>query len=472
MDHFPRVSVFELDQELGVARRAGEEGRLDKPARSDTTLDDTQRAIIGAITERLNSARSSGEESLKALEVDLRGIDFGATSNALRTLVVDTEMEIERTKGKFRDQLIGLRQDERGMLRELNYFQRKNEIHREAQYPESEVLHWAIIGVLILTESLANSYFFAKGSDLGLVGGALQALLISVVNIGAAILSGVYNIRNLNHISRTRAVIAGGGLFGYLVFMGFFNLATAHYRAQLGIDPTEALVTALASLMRSPLGINDFDATVLLFIGIIFSLAALIKAYLADDRYPEYGKLDRRYCDADDEYQAGKGDLRDAINGVIDQSRDVLHKYIEEARDAGREFASLVARSDSWINDYTRHAAELREACQTLLNLYRTNNIRVRSSPPPDYFNDYTITERDGSLPREGLTQAKDRVAEIEQGLVQIEDQASTVMQEIKDLNERALKDAETFFKIIEDEAAERLTQDAKLDPSKDEGTA
>lgn len=98
MYQFPRVDLYELEQDVGVERRAREEGRRDKPARTDTALDEPQRSIIGAITERLNTARSSGELGLKSIEVKLGGIDLGASLNALGGLKVDTEMEIERTK--------------------------------------------------------------------------------------------------------------------------------------------------------------------------------------------------------------------------------------------------------------------------------------------------------------------------------------------------------------------------------------
>lgn len=358
------------------------------------------------------------------------------------------------------------------MLRDLNFFQLENRLHREAHYPESEIFHWAIVAALIVTESLANSYFFAKVSDLGLLGGAFQALLISVVNIGAALLAGVYLMRNLHHISQLRVILAGAGLACYLGFMGFFNLATAHYRAQLGIDPLAALVNALSSLASDQVGINDFDATVLLFIGIIFPTAALIKAYMADDQYPEYGKFHRRYRETVEDDQEGKQELRDAVNGVIDHARDILDRYVEDAREAGREFATLVTDADSLINGFARHVEELREASHTLLNLYRTTNIKARSSQSPDYFEDYPPKESDETLPRGDLERMKSRIATIEADLGKIETHAASIMQDLKQVNETAINDVEQFFQIIEDEADKRITNDAALVLSSDEEEA
>ena len=458
MEHFQRVDSFSLEQELGVTRYAREEGRRDKPARSDTTLDDHQRAIIGAINEKLNGARSYGEERLKEISVKLGSIDLRATTNALQNLKIDTEMQVERTRGRFHDRLMGLRQREREMLRELNFFQRINNLHRIAEYPESEILHWSIVATLVVVESIANSYFFAGGSDLGLLGGALQALLISCVNIGVALLAGVYLSRNLNHVNQTRKIFAGIGLATYVAFVMFFNLATAHYRMELAIDPLNAIFKALSSLVRDPFGIKDFDAVILLFVGIIFSIGAGIKAYLADDRYPGYGNVDRRFREADYEYQQAKQELREAVNTLVDQARTILHNYAEAARNANREFGALVAQGETLISEYFRHTAELRSSCHTLLNQYRTENQKIRSSPAPSYFQDYPPIDVDDRLPESDIDRHKKRLSTIGSELSEIEKQASDVMQQLKDVNADALKGCESFFKTIEEEVEERLS--------------
>ncbi len=469
MAYFNQVDVYEIEQELEVGKRAQDEGWHDRPASAEVGLDDPQRSILAAINDRLSSAHSLGGELLKSIEVKLGTIDLGATFNALRALKADTEMQIDRTKGKFRDPLIGLRRRERSMRRELNAFQQRNGLLREPEYPESEILHWAIVVALIVTESLANSYFFAKGSDLGLLGGAFQALLISCVNVGAALITGVYLLRSLHHIQTWRNSLAGGGLCVYLIFVGFFNLATAHYRAQLGIDPLTALVNVFKSLFKNPFAINDFDATILLFIGIIFSVAALAKAYMADDRYPGYGKVDRLYRDADDAYQEGKGELREALHAVVFRGREILNDHVVNARNASHEFASRLAEAENIANEYSHHVEALREARNTLLNIYRSTNRKVRSSTPPEYFDDYPPLETGDSLPKAELNREKMRGSEIEADLVRIENVAIEKMEELKAVNDAALKDVEAFFKEIEQEAEQQIARDAVLVSPKSE---
>ena len=371
-------------------------------------------------------------------------------------------MEIDRTKGGLRDRLLSLRREERSMRRELNMFQEQNNLSREPQYPDSEILHWAIVAALVVTESLANAYFFAKGSDLGLLGGAFQAFLISFVNIGAALLAGIYLMRNLHHILGWRLALSAMGLCGYLVFMVFLNLATAHYRAQLGIDPLTALVKVFLSLYSSPFAINDFDATILLFIGVIFAISALTKAYFADDRYPGYGEIDRRYRETDEAYQEGRHDLRVAVNTVVDTARAELHRYVSEATQANHDFSALLAEAETISSEYVRHTAELCEARYTLLNTYRTTNTRVRTSSPPDYFDEYPPTDGSDDLPQANLNRERERTAEIDEQLVQIEKGATEVMSILKEVNETALRDLAPFFQGVEDEVDRKIAADAR----------
>jgi hypothetical protein len=49
----------------------------------------------------------------------------------------------------------------------------------QANYPESKVLAFALLLAIVAAESIANSALFAKGSDLGILGGWFQAILIS-----------------------------------------------------------------------------------------------------------------------------------------------------------------------------------------------------------------------------------------------------------------------------------------------------
>jgi hypothetical protein len=463
MPHFQQIDVYALEAELEVSDKGGKQGRQNKPKNSETSLDEPQSGIVNAFTDLLNAARTKGEGLILGHERTRKNTELRSAVNALDTLTTDTVMEVQRAKGDHRDNLMSLRTAERMSLRERNYFQHVNDLHREADYPESDIMHWSIVAALVITESLANSYFFAKGSDLGLLGGAFQALLISAVNIGAALLAGVYLMRNLHHQHRGRQLAASAGLAVYIGFLCFFNLATAHYRAALELDPTTALLRTFSRLMESPLGINDFDASILLFIGIIFSVFGLIKAYRADDVYPGYGKIDRQYQTADENYLEGKKELRDALKLVFDHSRAKLHELVSNARDGCDKFDELIADSKNVIGEFIRHQDEMNKACHQLLTTYRQANQQTRTSQTPKYFEIFPTLGDSQGLPHGTLVQDEELGVAIRAELDQLENGAKGVVTGLAELHEKSLSEVETFFLEVEEETDERVTRDTSF---------
>ena len=295
------------------------------------------------------------------------------------------------------DDLIALRKRERRLLGTLNSFEDKHHLEEPAEYPESKIFHWSIVAAMVLVESIANSYFFAKGSDFGLIGGALQALMISVVNIFMA-LFGKLPVSKPNHISLARKFFAGAGVLAYGFFVLAFNLATAHYRALLEIDPITALVETIPNLKQGPFDFDNFDAAILLFIGIIFAIAAVIKSYKADSFYPGHGPLDRRHKAAEEEYRVARQKVREDAHNELDNGAKSAERIEGDARRAVFQQPVLLKQLDQFSGKYQSFNQELNRCQQALLQSYRDRNSIVWHSPAPDYFSNYPEITPDSDL--------------------------------------------------------------------------
>lgn len=94
--------------------------------------------------------------------------------------------------------VIPLRQEQQLRRRDLRAFVRERRLMREASYPTSRLLHFGIIALVVVVESVANAEFFASVSTLGLVGGFLQAVGVSLVNVVSGVLAGYFCLRGLN----------------------------------------------------------------------------------------------------------------------------------------------------------------------------------------------------------------------------------------------------------------------------------
>ncbi len=197
---FARIDVDHLKAELKVQERAIQQARRNLPAKTDTNLDSAQRDIVQHCSLMLEHARQISTEELDSDHQRRQEIELEIDASRIETIPGRSAQQIHSAQYDSRAPLIHDRKTERLMRRELSAFVTSNEIHRESDYPDSHILHWAIVVALVVAESIANSYFFSKGSDLGLLGGVFQAFLISVVNIGASLLAGLYVLPSFNHV--------------------------------------------------------------------------------------------------------------------------------------------------------------------------------------------------------------------------------------------------------------------------------
>ena len=308
MNSLPQIDVASIIDELGLEAKARDQARKHMPNKDSTEPDFVKHQIIDYINDLKNRGRSEAEAVVMGLQKRFAEVDLESYEREIRDLTDYIRLQIDLELTKHRDELIELRRNERIRLAELSAFEDEHKLVNGAEYPESQINHWAVVGAMVLIESIANSYFFAKGSDLGLVGSILQAMIISVVNISAGLLAGNYLLRYVHHISPLNRYFTWVFLILYACFVLALNLATAHYRALLEIDPLTALVNVFLSLRKGPLSFDNFDAVILLSIGIIFAILAVIKSYRSDAFYPRHGLMDRRHLDANEVYKEAKED--------------------------------------------------------------------------------------------------------------------------------------------------------------------
>ncbi|MGB8735177.1 MAG: hypothetical protein WCD20_03490, partial [Rhodomicrobium sp.] len=120
--------------------------------------------------------------------------------------------------------------EEKSRLADLETFKAENGLARDAHYPSSPILAFGILSILVLLEAGINGVLFADSSDQGLFGGWLEALVLSITNVGAAFLFGRMVLPQLHRpglIPRTGAILlclAGAAALTAV------NLVGAHYR--------------------------------------------------------------------------------------------------------------------------------------------------------------------------------------------------------------------------------------------------
>lgn len=237
-------------------------------------------------------------------------------------------------------------------------------VHYISSHPKVPMLQMSIIALMIIFESAANAYFFAKESEFGLAGGIFQAAAVSLANVATAFfivgywgmrhismpfdLDNIFSRRNLYVVMGLVAIIIGLSL----VFL--VNLSAAHYRNILDmqalgqelpadlptkvlphfiVDPAvcekilssplgETIGSAATNAMCRPFALHSLDAMVLFALGLAIAAFAAFEGRRLDSPFPGFSDSARGL-------ERARSDLQDALYDFEDSYDDIKDLVLE-----------------------------------------------------------------------------------------------------------------------------------------------
>ena len=393
----PKLRDSESGQVIDLRKHAWLQGRDDEPATSATGLN----AVENLVVNHYHDEHVQLKDAIRAKQTALiKRFDDHATppsTSGLQGKVDDAHSDVTIELSSRKDQLQSLRQRELELKEDLVQFKTKNNLQREAHYPASQPYHFSVVLLIFVIECLANMFFFAQGNDLGLLGGIFQSALISVVNVGFAILVGMFVARAARHVSPSVRFPALALLLFLVGVFAAFNLLASHYRDIL--STTEGAVgTALDHMIESPLELT-FHSILLFATGMGAAALGVYKGMTADDPYPGYGRLDRTYREAELESRTAREDTRlaalrhlESIRAETARLRLSTERKVDGMRDCVNELKTLRM-------NYGDRVDGISNECQRVLRYYRDENERIRVTPPPTYFVSFPDFHQDDGNP-------------------------------------------------------------------------
>ncbi|MEL6858953.1 MAG: hypothetical protein AAFO74_11235 [Pseudomonadota bacterium] len=240
-------------------------------------------------------------------------------------------------------------------------------VHYISSHPKVPMLQMSIIALMIIFESAANAYFFAKESEFGLAGGIFQAAAVSLANVATAFfivgywgmrhismpfdIDNIFSRRNLYVVMGFVAIIVGLSL----VFL--VNLSAAHYRNILDmqalgqelpadlptkvlphfiVDPAvcekilssplgETIGSAATNAMCRPFALHSLDAMVLFALGLAIAAFAAFEGRRLDSPFPGFSDSARGLERARSDLQDALYDFEDSYDDVKDLVLEVKH---------------------------------------------------------------------------------------------------------------------------------------------------
>lgn len=391
-----KLGLFQnLDQpgaiEAGVRRAAHAHGRDNLPAPHDTTPNPVEQQVIQQYEEDLSALRQYTERQLRRRAAQFQKYGLTPVDLNIKGAAEDAAQEMKGLRGTVKDKLRHSRLIERDRLRELSHFKAENRLVRSALYPQSRLLAVGLPLGIIVGEALLNARLFAAADPLGLLGGWLQALIVSVVNVLPSFLIGIIALRNANHIRIWRRSLGCVAVLAYAIAIAGYNLLVAHFRAAMAIDPDHAAALAIPHLLANPWDIAaTIEALFLFALGLFAAACALIDGYcLVDDRYPGYGVIDRRYRTAQFAYARTKQCFRRDIDRIVLKAHRTIDRRLKKLHRKVNAGIKVINAGAVMLRAAEACAAHGAQASLRLVSAYREANKRVRTMPPPAYFSSY-----------------------------------------------------------------------------------
>jgi hypothetical protein len=387
---FPPLDVEQIARELRLDERAEKAAMAGHPAPDADGPDSAELDVLGKIEQ---CARQACEDYLSqrdlyegriqraAITPDLQVQIEAAAANAL----ADFKAEIIHDQNQLHTMLqaVGRREEEFREFRDRNYL---NRLPKSISRGERTFATMLLI-VFVLVESILNGMFFAEGSEAGLIGGVMQALVLSVLNVGGAALYALYGLPLLFHRRGGVKLIGTLVTLLYMVWLVGLNLAIGHFRDLFiaGAGRVE-MAELLTRLTTAPLLLGDAKSAILVLLGIALGLLALIDVAATRDLYPGYGSVGRERQRAVDHYAEENARSLAEMMRLRDQTVEDLSSAIELIRGSQFEMQQAIegrTRLHHNLRSYFDHLAVVHER---LVQRYRECNRRVRRGDPPLYF--------------------------------------------------------------------------------------
>ncbi|NDP47496.1 MAG: hypothetical protein GZ085_03725 [Sulfuriferula multivorans] len=340
------------------------------PQHKDVALTSDENAMLSDVNDHISKyiqdwhIRCAGEigKDLNQIGAETNSRDMFST---IKHDFGKAELDSRETYLNSNKQLLAEKDQAR---RDLNAFRGTHKGRPNiASYPDSNVLHFGIVFLCLVAEGIANAYFFSDNS-LGLIGGFLEALLISLANVVASFMAGWLCLREINHKSTVRKALGLIGFMVIVVFLVFLHLASAQYREALQRSGDVEFFTSLAF---NPSTLQDMQSFLLMGIGAVISLFAMYKGYTFDDPYPGYGKVYRIWKDRNDKVSEAQLNYTREVNAAYNvavQAVDAISAKLDSKMGSLKDFEAEMSTYFACVDSYYSQA---QGAASALITAFR-----------------------------------------------------------------------------------------------------
>jgi len=405
---FPSIDIERTQDNLRLVDMGKERGSRNMPAHDSQGMDDVEHKIVTEIDQKKNLAFNNLSGHQRAYRDRITGLAHRSELEQLNMAVDSAMSDFAAKKQTAKNDIYPMRIDVIEHERDLNAFRQKHRLTRPSRRPESRLWCWGVLLMIGLLEAIMNGAFFARGDELGFLGGLSKAVVAAFLNVSIGWILGRFLLPNVFHRNWLRKFVGLVFSLGFIALIPAFNLLVAHYRAALGGDAPElADQAALTSFLASPFYITEVQGWILFGLGLTFSLIAAGDGWYYDDPYPGYGAAIARHRNALLDYTEAMETAIDEVNDIRDHAEKTVSACSQNIGTRENQFHMLMDETARMSRLFEEHLVHLENAGNALLGVYRNENAKWRTEPVPAYFSIRWTLSRPNNEP---LFQASDSI--------------------------------------------------------------
>jgi len=444
---FPPYDPQSVSDALEVERRGRDDGSHNRPPATATAPSGVESEVTAHFEGIVDNAATSTRAMLDRLREQRRQLDVDSLIEDARHLPTKLRKEIANLKARHKAHLKELRDREREQRANLEAFKNEHKLSRAARRKENPVTFVVIILLFVAVETALNATFFAMGSEFGYLGGMIEAIVISGMNVGVAVLVGLWGAPYVNHRAFSKKAWGCLSLLIWIAFVVGLNVFAGHYRSALVQSPLEAVTQAVVTIQDSFFGIETTQGWLLCAIGVLASVAVLAKVYFSDDPYPGYSKVSLAYDRAKENWRNAQSDFVAELKKLHDQIEDERKEAHVAMKRAAAKYERYVRDTEILLRRYEDYRKRARGWCAAVLDLYRAANIAVRQDPLPEYFRNAQGISFDHLSLAEDLAEDVTELREMKEKIKRFaEAEAGELRQTLSGVYEKEIEKLDTFY--------------------------
>ena len=289
---------------------------------------------------------------------------------------------------------------------EQNQFRKYHQISREPNSSTfgNTVKHLGLILVLFVAEVVMNGFMLQGALVGGPAEGISVAVAIAFLNCVASGLAGYYIFKKITHLEKKIKILWGIFALIYTTFIVYLNMCLGAYRSKSeemfqklygsgsagnSLSPEQSL-EALSKVIKPWSGEIEFMfvGVILTFVGLFFAALSIISGFLYNDTYPGYGNVGQKVNNYRYKIRKSFTSYAKDISKLFSDHNKKLQETFDSIRNKELNYwdsnTNVIQKE---LVNYEQKVGAVERGSKHIIDEYRKENIKVRNSNPPSYFN-------------------------------------------------------------------------------------